>query len=60
MAFIVNNEKCTKDMLCIDACRLEAIVEGPDGFPVVNPDDCTDCTACANECESGAIGPSDA
>jgi len=40
---------------CVKACNFGAITMGEDNVPIVNPDRCTDCCACAKACPKGLI-----
>ncbi|MDQ7826125.1 MAG: nitroreductase family protein [Candidatus Eremiobacteraeota bacterium] len=54
----VNNEKCTKDGLCIRECPVTLITAGPEGFPaaVENAAElCIGCGHCAAICPHGAL-----
>jgi len=55
MAYIIDQERCEKDDLCLEACPVGAIEKKDDGSLVVKVDDCTDCGACEVACNSTAI-----
>ena len=52
----IDQEKCTKDGECVDACPIGAIAKKDDGTFSVG-DDCTDCGACEPVCDTQAIHP---
>ena len=54
---VINREKCKPDncLKCEKDCRLKAISQGEDGFPVVDVNECFGCGDCAEECPSKAI-----
>ncbi|MEK7173100.1 MAG: 4Fe-4S dicluster domain-containing protein [Patescibacteria group bacterium] len=53
---VINTEECKLDCLkCKDACRLKAITQGEDGFPVIDVDECFGCGDCEKVCPSEAI-----
>jgi len=43
---------------CVDVCPTDCFYE-VDDMLVINPDDCTDCGACQDECPTHAILPDD-
>ncbi|ABW16199.1 4Fe-4S binding protein [Frankia sp. Mgl5] len=43
-----------KDTACLDECPVDAIYEG-DRKLYINPNECTECGACASACPIGAI-----
>ncbi len=62
MAYIIIPELCTKDNHCFDACPEACISPAEDdaGYAAaeslfINPDGCTDCSACVAVCPSDAI-----
>ena len=62
MAYVIVSELCTKDNLCFDACPEGSIApeQGDakyEGSPslYINPETCTDCSACVAVCPSDAI-----
>lgn len=52
--YAIDQEKCTKDGDCVDACPIAVIEKKDDGSFSVG-DDCTDCGACEPVCEVQAI-----
>ncbi|CCH47391.1 FAD-dependent oxidoreductase [Pseudodesulfovibrio piezophilus] len=48
-------EGCLGYGTCVDACQFGAIEMGPNGYPVVDPELCTACNACAIVCPRGVI-----
>ncbi len=40
---------------CVKACQFDALEIGPEGFPVVNLDNCVGCGACENVCPKGIM-----
>lgn len=62
MAYVIVPELCTKDNLCFEACPEACIAPAEDdaGYEAaeslfINPDGCTDCSACIAVCPSDAI-----
>ena len=60
--FNVITDRCTLDLLCIDACLRNAIHPGPGDARLaqvpqlfINPRRCIGCGACANACQHQAI-----
>lgn len=55
MAYLVT-EKCIncKQTSCVDVCPANCFREGPN-LLVIDPNDCIDCSVCANECPVDAI-----
>ncbi|MCB2206768.1 MAG: ferredoxin family protein [Bacteroidales bacterium] len=43
---------------CVEVCPADCFYE-LDDMLVINPDDCTDCSACESECPEEAIVPDD-
>jgi dihydropyrimidine dehydrogenase (NAD+) subunit PreA len=51
----IRTEACLRDDLCYISCRDaggDAISVGPDGYPVVNEDECLGCSLCMQVCPS--------
>lgn len=63
MAFVITDAcRTCKSTECVDVCPIDCIHPTPDeaGFAdadqlFINPDQCIDCGACAEECPSHAI-----
>lgn len=62
MAYVIVSELCTKDNLCFDACPEGSIApeQGDAKYDesaslFINPESCTDCSACVAVCPSDAI-----
>lgn len=62
MAYVIVPELCTKDNLCFEACPEACIspAESDANYAAteslfINPDGCTDCSACVIVCPSDAI-----
>ena len=56
----IDQSKCMACGMCVDECRLKAIVYGKttgNGYnaPVILPDLCCDCGVCADVCPGDAI-----
>jgi Fe-S-cluster-containing hydrogenase component 2 len=54
--YVIEQEKCTQDDNCREACPVGTIEKKADGSLVVG-EDCTDCGACVVACEADAIRP---
>ena len=57
MISILDSDKCTGCLLCIDVCPKEAIIRKVDDktgfqFPVIDISKCIDCGICSNLCPS--------
>ena len=54
---IIDNEKCTKCGMCVEACPVDVYYgSNPKGVPIVSHGvDCFFCGACLLECPPGAI-----
>ena len=48
----------TKHGDCVEVCPVDCFFE-LDDMLVINPDECTDCAACEDECPVSAIVPDD-
>ncbi len=49
-----------KDKACVEVCPMDCIHGNPDSPQLyINPEECTECAACASECPVGAIYPAD-
>ena len=48
-------EKCEYDQACEKSCVFDAIVPGPDGKLIIDPDLCTGCGACIEACHSDKL-----
>jgi len=59
MTFVVTDNciRC-KYTDCVEVCPVDCFHEGPN-FPVIDPDECIDCTLCEPECPAEAIFPED-
>jgi len=52
---VIDNEKCIKCGECAKVCRIHALVQAGDHYPVFFPEICTSCGACALVCPTKAI-----
>jgi len=48
-------EGCLGLGTCVSVCPFDAIHMGPEGLPVVNPNECRACGKCADACPRGVI-----
>ncbi|MGQ4832553.1 MAG: P-loop NTPase [Candidatus Asgardarchaeia archaeon] len=52
---VIDNDKCIKCGECAKACRIHALIQAGDSYPVFFPELCTSCGACALVCPTKAI-----
>jgi NAD-dependent dihydropyrimidine dehydrogenase PreA subunit len=55
MAYIITDE-CTVCGSCLDACSVDAIIEGDEKYSI-DESKCTDCGECCDVCPVEAIKP---
>jgi NAD-dependent dihydropyrimidine dehydrogenase PreA subunit len=62
MPYVINNKCYGEEAACMDACPYDCIRPNKNAFLgqppyYIDPEQCTDCGACALACPAGAIAP---